>query len=60
MPRAGGVAGILSNVPQISLPDLPEQLQPRSRSARFTVAYLDDDLRITKGDRGEIRVFLRT
>ena len=54
------MAGILSNVPQISLPELPEQLQPRSRSARFTVAYLDDDLRITKGDRGEIRVFVRT
>ena len=51
---------MLSNVPQISLPDLPESFQPRAKLARFTVAYLDGDLRITKGDRGETRVFVRT
>ena len=47
-------------MPQISLPDLPDSMQPPSRSARFTVTYLDDDLRITRGDRGETRVFVRT
>ena len=58
--HTGGLGGILSSVPQISLPDLPDSMQPPSRSARFTVTYLDDDLRITRGDRGETRVFVRT
>jgi hypothetical protein len=29
------------------------------RSAAFDVIYLDKDLRITRGDRGEYRIFLR-
>ena len=62
---AGGLGGLLNSVPQFSLPGtdaLPEQLQPpkRSRAATFDVLFLDDDLRVTRGDRNEIRVFLRT
>jgi len=61
----GGLGGLLNSVPQFSLPgtdDLPPQLQPpkRSRSATFEVLFLDDDIRVTRGDRNEIRVFLRT
>lgn len=29
------------------------------RSSCFDVVYLDEDIRITRGDRGEIRIFLR-
>lgn len=58
----GGLGGILNAVPQFELPNLPQQLQlPRkSRSASFEVVYLDEDIRITHGDRKELRVFLRT
>jgi hypothetical protein len=34
-------------------------LPKRARSARFDVVYLDDDLRVTRGDRGELRVFVK-
>ena len=59
---AGGLGGILSAIPEISLPELPEGLRPPRgpRGGRFRVAYLDDNMRITKGDRGEVRVFVRT
>lgn len=58
----GGVAGLLNNLPQFNLPELPEQLQPsiRNRAATFDVLFLDEDLRVTRGDRGEVRVFVRT
>ena len=29
------------------------------RSSSFDVVYLDEDIRVTRGDRGEIRIFLR-
>lgn len=56
---------MLNSVPQFSLPgtdDLPEQLKPpmKSRSASFDVLFLDDDIRVTRGDRNEIRIFVRT
>lgn len=62
---AGGLGGVLNSVPQFSLPgtdDLPEQLKPpmRSRSASFDVLFLDDDIRVTRGNRNEIRIFVRT
>lgn len=59
---AGGLGGVLSRLPEVTLPQLPEQLQPsrRMRSSTFEVIYLDDDLRITRGDRGELRVFVRS
>lgn len=60
----GGVAGLLSAIPEIQIPELPEALRPpeRKQSPKFSfrVTYLDEDVRITKGDRGELRVFLRT
>lgn len=45
----------------VELPTLPEFLQPPdwTRSSTFDITYLDDELRVTRGDRGELRVFLR-
>ncbi len=59
---AGGVAGVLSAIPEIRLPEIPEAIRPpqASRSSTFRIIYLDDDLRISRGDRGETRVFIRT
>lgn len=52
--------GNLSQLPPLELPRLPDGLRPRSdtRSGEFEVTYLDDDTRITRGDRGELRVFV--
>eukprot|EP00252_Welwitschia_mirabilis_P003257 TRINITY_DN13350_c0_g1_i1.p1 TRINITY_DN13350_c0_g1~~TRINITY_DN13350_c0_g1_i1.p1 ORF type:complete len:265 (-),score=40.23 TRINITY_DN13350_c0_g1_i1:341-1135(-) len=46
----------------IELPQLPEPLRPPSniRSGDFEVTFVDKDLRITRGDRGELRVFLKS
>ena len=54
---AGGLGGVLSRLPELTLPQLPEPLQPsrRMRSSTFEVIYLDADLRVTRGDRGELR-----
>lgn len=37
-------------------PSIPH---PIPRSATFSVTFLDAQLRITRGDRGELRVYLR-
>ncbi|KAF3456486.1 hypothetical protein FNV43_RR01136 [Rhamnella rubrinervis] len=52
--------GNLSQLPPLELPRLPDGLRPPSdtRSGEFEVTYLDDDTRITRGDRGELRVFV--
>ena len=52
----------LGRLPEVSLPQLPEGLRPSrsSRASTFEVLYLDEELRITRGRRGELRVFLRT
>jgi hypothetical protein len=58
---AGGLQGWLDNLPTFSVPKLPEFLQtPKGvRSTRFDVVFLDESMRITRGDRGELRVFLK-
>ncbi|PON37713.1 Plastid lipid-associated protein/fibrillin conserved domain containing protein [Parasponia andersonii] len=52
--------GNLSQLPPLDLPRLPDGLRPQSNpgSGEFEVTYLDDDTRITRGDRGELRVFV--
>lgn len=59
---AGGPNGILGRLPEVTIPQLPEGLRPPrdARSSTFEVLYLDEDLRISRGNRGELRVFLRT
>lgn len=32
---------------------------PSRRSATFNVTYLDKSMRVTRGDRGELRIYLR-
>ncbi|TXG72374.1 hypothetical protein EZV62_000953 [Acer yangbiense] len=52
----------LSQLPPLELPRFPDALRPpsdtRSGSGEFEVTYLDADTRVTRGDRGELRVFV--
>ncbi|XP_052189686.1 plastid-lipid-associated protein 6, chloroplastic isoform X2 [Diospyros lotus] len=52
--------GNLSQLPPLEIPRLPDALRPPSntRSGDFEVTYMDSDTRITRGDRGELRVFV--
>eukprot|EP00198_Chlamydomonas_reinhardtii_P012908 XP_001702245.1 plastid lipid associated protein [Chlamydomonas reinhardtii] len=53
---------LFAPLPRLEAPQLPEPLRPPKflRSASFDVTYLDSTgLRITRGDRGELRVYLR-
>ncbi|KAK6122731.1 hypothetical protein DH2020_019797 [Rehmannia glutinosa] len=52
--------GNLSQLPPLDIPRLPDALRPPSNtgSGEFEVTYLDSDTRITRGDRGELRVFV--
>lgn len=52
--------GSQSQIPPYDLPQLPDFLRPvpSLRSGEFDIIYLDKDLRISRGDRGELRVFL--
>jgi len=51
---------LMSEIPEFLLPSLPDALKPPRfiRSATFEVTYLDAELRITRGDRGELRLYL--
>ncbi len=55
------MGGVLGRLPELTLPQLPEPFRPqaRMRSSSFEVIFLDAGLRITRGDRGELRVFTR-
>ncbi|KAF1002757.1 plastid-lipid-associated protein 6, chloroplastic isoform X1 [Apium graveolens] len=52
--------GNLSQIPPLEIPQLPDALRPSTNrgSGDFDVTYLDSDVRITRGDRGELRVFV--
>lgn len=52
--------GNLSQLPTLEVPQLPEQFRPSTNrgSGEFEVTYLDSDIRITRGDRDELRVFV--
>ncbi|KAG2432658.1 hypothetical protein HYH02_006646 [Chlamydomonas schloesseri] len=56
-------ADLFAQLPRLEAPQLPEPLRPPKflRSATFEVTYLDagGQMRITRGDRGELRVYLR-
>lgn len=55
---AGGVGNWLETLPGVTTPQLPSVLAPSYRSATFDVVFLDKGMRVTRGDRGEVRVFL--
>lgn len=53
--------GNLSQLPPLEVPRIPDGLRPpasNTGSGEFEVTYLDDDTRVTRGDRGELRVFV--
>ncbi|XP_055813731.1 plastid-lipid-associated protein 6, chloroplastic [Solanum dulcamara] len=52
--------GNLSQLPPLEVPRIPDQLRPPSNrgSGEFEVTYIDSDTRVTRGDRGELRVFV--
>eukprot|EP00897_Mesotaenium_endlicherianum_P005175 jgi/Mesen1/4686/ME000241S03722 len=57
--KAGGP---LRELPPFSLPQLPDFLKgpsTRARSGEFETTFLEDDVRISRGDRGELRVFVK-
>lgn len=52
--------GNLSQLPPLEVPRLPDSLRSSSNtgSGEFEVTYLDNDTRVTRGDREEVRVFV--
>ncbi|KAH7617667.1 hypothetical protein Ndes2526B_g07531 [Nannochloris sp. 'desiccata'] len=59
---SGGIGGWLDSLPQFATPMLPEFLRPviaPAGDATFDVTFLDEKMRITRGDRGELRVFVK-
>lgn len=52
--------GNFSQLPPFELPKIPDAFRPSSNpgSGEFDVTYVDADTRITRGDRGELRVFV--
>ncbi|XP_078148204.1 plastid-lipid associated protein PAP / fibrillin family protein [Carex rostrata] len=52
--------GSFSQLPPLDIPRLPDALRSSSNTGNgeFEVTYFDSDLRITRGDRGELRVFV--
>lgn len=59
--RAGGYDTPTTFLPPISTPDLPEFLRSTApaRAGQFETTYLDDGFRVSRGDLGELRVFVR-
>ncbi|KAJ8433361.1 hypothetical protein Cgig2_020441 [Carnegiea gigantea] len=52
--------GNLSQLPPLEIPRIPDALRGSSNpgSGEFEVTYIDSDTRVTRGDRGELRVFV--
>lgn len=50
-----------SPLPSLSTPEIPDFLRPPSpaRSGQFETTYLDTDFRVSRGDLGELRIFVR-
>lgn len=55
-------AGALSQLPPLEVPQLPDFLRTSTtgvRSAEFDNTFVDEDTRISRGDRGELRVYVK-
>ncbi|KAL3675819.1 hypothetical protein R1sor_025767 [Riccia sorocarpa] len=55
--------GTFAQLPPFDVPKLPEFLRPRNNcgaeTGEFETTYLDNDFRISRGDRGELRIFVK-
>jgi len=54
--------GSLSQLPPFDTPPIPNflrQSSPNQNSGDFVTTYLDPEFRISRGDRGELRIFVR-
>ncbi len=54
--------GGLSQLPPFDTPPIPNflrQSSPNQNSGDFVTTYLDPEFRISRGDRGELRIFVR-
>ncbi|CAN7127120.1 unnamed protein product [Brassica rapa subsp. narinosa] len=53
-------SGNLAQIPPFEIPRLPDSFRPPSNpgTGDFEVTYVDENMRITRGDRGELRVFV--
>jgi hypothetical protein len=59
---SGGIGGWLDSLPEFATPMIPESLRPvtaPARDATFDISFVDERMRITRGDRGELRVFVK-
>eukprot|EP01025_Chloroclados_australasicus_P065631 TRINITY_DN8942_c0_g2_i1.p1 TRINITY_DN8942_c0_g2~~TRINITY_DN8942_c0_g2_i1.p1 ORF type:complete len:318 (+),score=22.19 TRINITY_DN8942_c0_g2_i1:53-1006(+) len=54
-----GQGEFFNQLPSFDLPEIPSFISQQIRSATFEVLYLDEDIRITRGDRGELRIYAR-
>eukprot|EP01026_Neomeris_dumetosa_P074805 TRINITY_DN78186_c0_g1_i7.p1 TRINITY_DN78186_c0_g1~~TRINITY_DN78186_c0_g1_i7.p1 ORF type:complete len:333 (-),score=30.33 TRINITY_DN78186_c0_g1_i7:321-1235(-) len=57
-----GEGAVFNQLPVLELPQFPQlpDFFQTLRKATFNVVYLDEDIRITKGDRGELRIYARS
>jgi len=54
-------SSLFTSLPRLDFPSLPDVLKPPRflRSAKFDVTFMDSMMRITRGDRGELRIYLK-
>lgn len=59
---SGGLGGWLDALPIVEIPGLPDAVLAvvsDAQIAAFRVVYLDESMRITRGDRGELRIYVK-
>jgi len=56
------VGGALRGIRPLAPPQLPEQFRPPPalRSGSFATTFVDSEMRVSRGDRGELRIFVKT
>lgn len=57
-PQGGIFSSWVQSIPELTIPSVLNFLDDSFRSSSFDVVFLDRDLRITRGDRNELRIFI--